>query len=99
MLKLLVSMGYGGLEAVTEHLGGPGDQGLDGLIRQDLLGLDVVYVQAKRYAPDRKVGRPDIQGFAGALQGRRRHGGSSSPPVASVRMPAATRTGSTLALS
>jgi restriction system protein len=69
VLKLLVSMGYGGLEAVTEHLGGPGDQGLDGLIRQDLLGLDVVYVQAKRYAPDRKVGRPDIQGFAGALQG------------------------------
>jgi restriction system protein len=48
VLKLLVSMGYGGLEAVTEHLGGPGDQGLDGLIRQDLLGLDVVYVQAKR---------------------------------------------------
>jgi restriction system protein len=47
ILKLLVSMGYGGLEAATEHLGGPGDQGLDGLIRQDLLGLDVVYVQAK----------------------------------------------------
>jgi restriction system protein len=56
VLKLLVSMGYGGLEAVTEHLGGPGDQGLDGLIRQDLLGLDVVYVQAKRYALDRRVG-------------------------------------------
>jgi restriction system protein len=69
VLKLLVSMGYGGLEAVTEHLGGPGDQGLDGLIRQDLLGLDVVYVQAKRYATDRKVGRPDIQGFVGALHG------------------------------
>src|SRR5215218_7900571 len=69
VLKLLVRMGYGGLEAVTEHLGGPGDQGLDGLIRQDLLGLDVVYVQAKRYATDRKVGRPDIQGFVGALHG------------------------------
>jgi restriction system protein len=69
VLKLLVSMGYGGLEAVTEHLGGPGDQGLDGVIRQDLLGLDVVYVQAKRYATDRKVGRPDIQGFVGALHG------------------------------
>ena len=69
VLKLLVSMGYGGLEAVTEHLGGPGDQGLDGLIRQDLLGLDVVYVQAKRYVTDRKVGRPDIQGFVGALHG------------------------------
>jgi restriction system protein len=69
ILKLLVSMGYGGLEAATEHLGGPGDQGLDGLIRQDLLGLDVVYVQAKRYATDRKIGRPDIQGFVGALHG------------------------------
>jgi restriction system protein len=68
VLKLLVSMGYGGLEAMT-HLGGPGDQGLDGLIRQDLLGLDVVYVQAKRYATDHKVGRPDIQGFVGALHG------------------------------
>jgi restriction system protein len=69
VLKLLVSMGYGGLEAVSEHLGGPGDQGLDGVIRQDLLGLDVVYVQAKRYATDRRVGRPDIQGFVGALHG------------------------------
>jgi restriction system protein len=69
VLKLLVSMGYGGLETATEHLGGPGDQGLDGLIRQDLLGLDVVYVQAKRYATDHKVGRPDIQGFVGALHG------------------------------
>jgi restriction system protein len=69
VLKLLVSMGYGGLEAATEHLGGPGDHGLDGLIRQDLLGLDVVYVQAKRYATDHKVGRPDIQGFVGALHG------------------------------
>jgi restriction system protein len=52
-----------------EHLGGPGDQGLDGLIRQDLLGLDVVYVQAQRYATGRRVGRPDIQGFVGALHG------------------------------
>jgi restriction system protein len=69
VLKLLVSMGYGGPEAGSEHLGGPGDQGLDGLIRQDLLGLDVVYIQAKRYATDHKVGRPDIQGFVGALHG------------------------------
>lgn len=62
-------MGYGGLEATTEHLGGSGDEGLDGVIRQDALGLDVVYVQAKRYAVDRKIGRPDIQAFVGALQG------------------------------
>lgn len=65
VLDLLTTMGYGGL---AEHLGGPGDQGLDGLIRLDRLGLDVVYVQAKRYT-DRVVGRPDIQGFVGALQG------------------------------
>jgi restriction system protein len=65
VLDLLTKMGYGGL---AEHLGGPGDQGLDGLIRLDLLGLDVVYVQAKRYT-DKVVGRPDIQGFVGALQG------------------------------
>jgi restriction endonuclease Mrr len=49
-------------------LGAPGDAGLDGLIRLDALGLDVVYVQAKRYT-DRHVGRPDIQAFVGALHG------------------------------
>lgn len=68
VLQLLVKMGYGGLEAATEHLGAPGDAGLDGLIRLDPLGLDVVYVQAKRYT-DRHVGRPDIQAFVGALHG------------------------------
>jgi restriction system protein len=68
VLRLLVAMGYGGLERMTEHIGGPGDRGLDGLVRLDLLGLDVVYVQAKRYN-DRPVGRPDIQAFVGALHG------------------------------
>jgi restriction system protein len=57
VLRLLVRMGYGGLEAPAEHLGAPGDA-----------GLDVVYVQAKRYT-DRHVGRPDIQAFVGALHG------------------------------
>jgi restriction system protein len=65
VLDLLDRMGYGGL---TEHLGGPGDGGLDGLIRLDRLGLDIVYVQAKRYT-DKVVGRPDVQAFVGALQG------------------------------
>lgn len=69
VLKLLTRMGYGGLEGEVRHLGGPGDEGMDGLIRQDPLGLDVVYVQAKRYAADRTVQRPDVQAFAGALQG------------------------------
>jgi restriction system protein len=68
VLRLLVKMGYGGREAPTEHLGAPGDAGLDGLIRLDPLGLDVVYVQAKRYT-DHHVGRPDIQAFVGALHG------------------------------
>ncbi|WP_207923776.1 restriction endonuclease [Actinomadura bangladeshensis] len=69
VLKLLTRMGYGGPEGDVRHLGGPGDEGMDGLIRQDPLGLDVVYVQAKRYAADRTVHRPDVQAFAGALQG------------------------------
>jgi restriction system protein len=68
VLRLLVTMGYGGLDTPAEHLGAPGDAGLDGLIRLDKLGLDVVYVQAKRYT-DRHVGRPDIQAFVGALHG------------------------------
>lgn len=68
VLRLLGKMGYGGLEAPAEHLGGPGDGGLDGLIRLDPLGLDVVYIQAKRYT-DRHVGRPDMQAFVGALHG------------------------------
>jgi restriction system protein len=70
VLRLLVKMGYGGLETPAEHLGAPGDAGLDGLIRLDPLGLDVVYVQAKRYT-DRHAGRPDIQAFVGALHGAR----------------------------
>lgn len=68
VLQLLVKMGYGGPESI-HHLGGPGDQGLDGLVRQDPLGLDVVYVQAKRYQSERVVQRPDVQAFVGALQG------------------------------
>jgi len=71
VLRLLEKMGYGGVEAISEHLGGSGDEGLDGVIRQDALGLDVVYIQAKRYAVDRKIGRPDLQAFVGALNGAR----------------------------
>lgn len=69
VLELLTAMGYGGREGAAEHLGQSGDQGLDGVIRQDALGLDRVYVQAKRYAADRAIGRPEIQAFVGALQG------------------------------
>ena len=69
MLKLLTAMGHGGATDSADRLGRSGDEGLDGVIRQDALGLDRIYVQAKRYAADHTVGRPDIQGFVGALHG------------------------------
>ncbi|MGH3584767.1 MAG: restriction endonuclease, partial [Pseudonocardia sp.] len=71
VLTLLSAMGYGGRAgASTEHLGRSGDGGIDGVVRQDVLGLDRVYVQAKRYAAENTVGRPDIQAFVGALHGQ-----------------------------
>jgi restriction system protein len=69
VLQVLTAMGYAGAAGSAEHLGRSGDEGLDGVIKQDKLGLDRIYVQAKRYAADRTVGRPDIQGFVGALHG------------------------------
>lgn len=69
VLDLLTAMGYGGRAGAAEHLGGSGDGGIDGVVRQDVLGLDRVYVQAKRYSADRTIGRPDIQAFVGALSG------------------------------
>jgi restriction system protein len=70
VLDLLRAMGYGGSRAeASERLGRSGDAGLDGLIRQDRLGLDTVYIQAKRW--DNTVGRPSVQAFAGSLDGAR----------------------------
>jgi restriction system protein len=68
-LRLLQAMGYGGRESLAEHTGKPGDAGLDGLVRQDALGLELIGVQAKRYDKDATVNRPEIQAFVGALQG------------------------------
>lgn len=68
-LRLLAAMGYGGREGLTEHTGKSGDAGLDGLVRQDALGLELIGVQAKRYSKDETVTRPAIQAFVGALQG------------------------------
>ncbi len=63
-------MGYGSdLEDPTEHLGRSGDEGVDGVIQEDQLGLDLIYVQAKRWKG--VVGRPEIQRFFGALSGQR----------------------------
>ncbi len=70
IIGLLVSMGYGGSHKnAAEQLGRSGDGGVDGVINEDRLGLDRVYVQAKRYGIGNSVGRPEIQGFVGSLVG------------------------------
>ena len=70
-VDLIVAMGYGGSRnAVVQKLGKSGDEGIDGIVNEDPLGLDVVYVQAKRYALDNTIGRERIQQFAGALVGQ-----------------------------
>ena len=70
VVDLLVKMGYGGnRQDAGRALGKSGDGGIDGIINEDRLGLDVIYIQAKRW--DGTVGRPEIQKFAGALQGQR----------------------------
>lgn len=67
VLKLLWAMGYAGAQGEKQHLGRSHDGGIDGVIRQDPLGLQNVYVQAKRYADDNSIGAPDINSFFGAL--------------------------------
>jgi restriction system protein len=68
VLDVLVAMGYDGSRAdAASRLGKAGDRGVDGVIQEDRLGLDVIYVQAKRYGEDKSVSSPDIQGFVGAL--------------------------------
>lgn len=75
VLDVLVAMGYGGVEQRARRIGGSGDGGVDGVIDQDPLGLARIYVQAKRYAADNVVGRPQIQGFVGALHGQQANQG------------------------
>jgi restriction system protein len=75
VLELLHAMGYGASETSIEHVGGPGDEGVDGIIHQDALGLQRIYVQAKRYKAENSIGRPDIQKFVGALAGQGANGG------------------------
>lgn len=69
VVKLLLGMGYGGAEQRGRRIGGSGDGGVDGVIDQDALGLERIYVQAKRYAEGNSVGRETIQAFIGALHG------------------------------
>ncbi len=75
VVTLLSTMGYGSSDALAEAVGRVGDGGIDGIIHQDQLGLDVVYIQAKRYSPDSSVGRPELQSFIGALLGVAAHKG------------------------
>ena len=68
VVELLVAMGYGGSRTdAGQAIGQAGDGGVDGIIKEDKLGLDVVYVQAKRW--DSSVGRPVVQAFAGSIEG------------------------------
>lgn len=69
VVDVLLAMGYGGTERRGRPIGGSGDGGVDGVIDQDALGLDQIYVQAKRYAEGNNVGREAIQAFIGALHG------------------------------
>jgi restriction system protein len=70
VVELLLAMGYGGSRKdAGAAVGRGGDGGIDGIIKEDRLGLDTIYIQAKRW--EGTVGRPEIQKFAGALQGRR----------------------------
>lgn len=76
VIDLLLKMGYGGTrtdvrnDLIGNHTGKSGDEGIDGTISEDRLGLDKIYIQAKRWKHDNIVGRPEIQKFVGALSGQ-----------------------------
>jgi len=74
VVELLVKMGYGGSQQEAgKAVGRSGDEGIDGIINEDRLGLDIIYIQAKKW--ESTVGRPEIMKFVGALQGKRAHKG------------------------
>ena len=71
VVSLLVKMGYGGsIKDAGKAVGKTGDEGIDGIIKEDKLGLDVIYIQAKRWKENNIIGRPEIQKFVGALAGQ-----------------------------
>ncbi len=72
VVKLLLKMGYGsGIEDAGRVTRATGDGGIDGIIKEDQLGFNNIYIQAKKWSADHKVSRPEIQKFAGALQGEK----------------------------
>ena len=71
VVELLVKMGYGGsIKDAGKAVGKSGDEGIDGTIKEDKLGLDIIYIQAKRWKPGNVVRRPELQKFVGALAGQ-----------------------------
>jgi restriction system protein len=71
VVELVVKMGYGGsIKDAGRAVGRSGDEGIDGTIKEDKLGLDIIYIQAKRWQPGNTIGRPEIQKFVGALAGQ-----------------------------
>lgn len=69
VVELLKTMGYGQAGEIAEAIGKTNDGGIDGVIYEDKLGLDIVYIQAKRYDPNNVIGRPALQSFIGSLSG------------------------------
>lgn len=71
VVELLVKMGYGGsIKDAGKAIGKSGDEGIDGTIKEDKLGLDIIYIQAKRWRPGNVIGRPELHKFVGALAGQ-----------------------------
>lgn len=70
VIDVLWAMGYGGTHGEKKHVGRTRDGGIDGIIRQDALGLTNIYIQAKRYADSNKVGEPEVRNFIGSLDSR-----------------------------
>jgi restriction system protein len=71
IIELIVSMGYGGsVKDAGKAIGKSGDEGIDGIIKEDVLGLDMIYLQAKRWKKESTISRPDIQTFVGSLVGK-----------------------------
>lgn len=75
VVSLLSKMGYGSEGSLAKAIGKSGDGGIDGIIHQDRLGLDVVYIQAKRYEVNNQIGRPQLQAFVGSLAGHQSNKG------------------------
>ncbi len=75
VVKLMATLGYGTKDTLATVTNRTSDGGIDGIIHQDTFGLDVVYIQAKRYAQDQTVGWPELQAFVGTLAGLSAHKG------------------------